>query len=95
MRYEKQSINILLGKVLVSVENCANEEIVFKTDTGSKFKMYHDQDCCESVTVEDICGELSDLVGSPITLAEEVSSKDKEFKEELLELFEYRDSDND
>lgn len=34
----------------------------------------HWQDCCESVTIEDIVGDLEDLVGEPILLAEEATS---------------------
>ena len=30
------------------------------------------QDCCESVDIDDVCGDLGDLVGSPILQAEEV-----------------------
>jgi hypothetical protein len=33
--------------------------------------MHHDQDCCESVSIESIKGNLGDLVGSPLTVARE------------------------
>jgi hypothetical protein len=70
------NINVLLGKTLIKVEHiCPDEdEIVFTTTEGEKYKLFHCQDCCEHVYVEDIDGELKDLVGHPILLAEEVSS---------------------
>jgi len=66
----------LKGLTLVDVRNVANEEIVFVTNTGVSFKLYHCQDCCENVRVDDICGELSDLVGVPILQAEESTNKE-------------------
>lgn len=36
---------------------------------------YH-QDCCASCSVEDVCGDVADLVGSPVVRAEEPSSLD-------------------
>ena len=69
------NVNVLLGKTLVSVDmNQYRDEIVFTTDQGEKYLMHHDQDCCESVSIEDVCGDLQDLVGSPILQAEESSS---------------------
>lgn len=38
------------------------------------FVFHHNQDCCEHVSIEDIVGDLQDLVGEPILLAEEVTS---------------------
>lgn len=74
-------IKELLGKTCTSVVNSEDERIAFITDVGPDYVMYHDQDCCESVYVEDIVGELADLVGSPILVAEEVSSEDYPSKE--------------
>jgi len=65
--------SILQGKTLVRVSNKNNEEMYFKTTDGEEFILYHAQDCCESVTIDDICGDLDDLIGLPILLAEEVS----------------------
>jgi hypothetical protein len=64
----------LIGKTMKAVENQDGEEVIFTTEDDRKYHMYHSQDCCESVRVEDICGDLQDLVGSPILKAEESSS---------------------
>lgn len=69
-------IKDLLDKTLTAVEvSEGKDEILFRTTGGELYKLYHEQDCCESVTVEDICGDLADLIGEPILLAEEVISK--------------------
>lgn len=64
----------LKGKTLSNVENINNEELVFTLDNGDCYKLWHSQDCCESVTIEDINGDLADLIGSPILRAEESSN---------------------
>ena len=38
--------------------------------------MYHSQDCCESVEIESIVGDLDDLIGTPILLAEDAEGED-------------------
>ena len=70
----------LQGKTLKSIKVSDDKERVeIECDDGKKFVMQHHQDCCESVAVEDVIGDLADLIGTPILLAEEaVSDKDPE-----------------
>jgi hypothetical protein len=65
----------LAGKTLVEIESSA-DEIIFKVNDGQVLKLYHYNDCCESVNVESITGDLSDLIGNPILLAEEATSRE-------------------
>lgn len=70
------NISELVGKTLVNVEQVGNEKLVFSAKDGTQYEMYHDQDC-ESVTIEDVAGNLGDLIGVPILKAEEVSNTEE------------------
>lgn len=65
--------NELLGKTLTSVDGLTkgSELVNFVTSEGIKYQMYHDQDCCEFVYINDVCGDVDDLIGSEILSAEE------------------------
>jgi len=77
------SIEELKGKTLSEIRlDKSNNEIIFIVNDNEKYKMYHSQDCCESVVIDDIIGDMQDLVGSEILLSEEVSSSD--FEKEWL-----------
>ena len=79
MRYYYNDVEFseLLGKTLSSVKGSkGDDEMVFTTSEGRMFKLYHDQDCCENVQIEDVIGDLQDLIGSPILIAEEVVNPD-------------------
>jgi hypothetical protein len=74
---QDEDIKQIVGKTIVDVAGgIGDEEIIFTCADGEKFRMYHWQDCCESVSVDDICGDLSDLIGSPILVADEVTSNE-------------------
>ena len=68
----------VIGKVLkdVKVEYKDSDEIYFYFEDGSEYKMYHSQDCCEHVELEDVNGDVEDLIGEPLLLAEETSASD-------------------
>lgn len=63
----------LLGKTLLKIVK-HSDRINFICSDGTAYAQFHIQDCCESVTVDDVIGDLEDLIGSPILKAEEVTS---------------------
>lgn len=66
----------MLGKYISRVE-VGDYDVCFYIgrDGLSFYKLYHFQDCCESVYVEDVCGDVKDICGI-ITEAEEVVSEE-------------------
>lgn len=70
-------ISILVGKTLTRASGVVGDEcVIFECTDGSKYQMIHHQDCCESVSVEDICGDMDDLIGTPILMAEAITNHD-------------------
>jgi hypothetical protein len=67
-------LDMTFSKVTRDTDNGGDDRIVFETEAGVRYIMMHHQDCCESVKIEDIDGDLQDLVGNPITRAEEASN---------------------
>jgi hypothetical protein len=66
-------ISFLKGKTLsdIILKKEFDDEIIFTMDDGIKVKLFHEQDCCECVVVEDIVGDFKDLVDNPLLIAEE------------------------
>lgn len=54
-----------------------HDVIEFTCLSGRRMLMYHSQDCCESVSVEDVTGDIADIIGSPILKAEETSNNEE------------------
>lgn len=67
----------LVGKVLTKIKGAIGDDSMkFVCSDGTQYQLWHQQDCCEGVSIEDICGDLNDLIGSPIVVAEESTSGD-------------------
>lgn len=65
MRRERIEVGTLVGKHLTkTVRN--EDSLVFYCSDGSVYEMLHDQDCCESVYLEDFCGDIDDLCDADI-----------------------------
>ena len=72
-------IGVLLGKTLKSVVHNKKEDIlIFTDDTGKSWQLFHEQDCCEYVYLADIVGELDNLVGFPVLLAEQTTNDEED-----------------
>lgn len=70
-------INELIGKTLIDITGMEkdSESIIFTTSTGQKYLMDHLQECCEDVRIDDVCGDVKDLLNSPILMAEETTNR--------------------
>ena len=69
----------LEGLVFKTVEHAElgrGDELHFTTHDGQLYNMHHQQDCCENVYIDDIIGDLQDLINTPILSAREASDSD-------------------
>ncbi len=72
----EKGMELMKGKTFVKVEGSVGSgEMLFVTAEGERFLFAHMQDCCETVDINDVVGDLQDLVGEPLLIAEEVSGE--------------------
>lgn len=69
--------SVLEGSVIQEIRKIDDETLLFITDKGT-FVQLHQQDCCESVSIEDITGDLRDIQGAYVGLAEEAVSHEED-----------------
>ena len=62
-------------KTLPGIPGKKPDAMWFKTDDDNEYILEHEQDCCELVWIEELEGDINDLIGSPILLAEEASNR--------------------
>lgn len=78
----------LIGKTLINIKIDRECDIITFTDSeGTDYEMQHYQDCCESVVIDDVVGDISDLIGTPITMAEEVRNSEDAMGKEFYDSF--------
>jgi len=75
---KEAEISTMLGCVFDKIEGAedGSDEIKFYENGVERFRMYHTQDCCEHVRLEDTAGDIADLIGSPILEAECVTNSE-------------------
>ncbi len=62
--------NCLLGKKIKKIKKINDDEIRFYTK-NAEYRMYGDQECCENIYIDDICGDFKNIVKQEILLANE------------------------
>ena len=80
--YNESSLNDLIDVTMDDVRrenNNGEDQLIFIANDGRQWMMCHMQDCCEHVVIEDIVGELCELVGKPIVKATSFSNEDEGF----------------
>jgi hypothetical protein len=75
---DEQLGKVMKNEVPVSVTrsdpSAYYDTLTFEMRSGRTYVFYHSQDCCESVVIEDITGELDWLVGHPLLMVEAASN---------------------
>lgn len=62
----------LVGKIIIKLEQVNDwSELRFFCSDGTVYALCHIQECCENVYLEDVNGELSWLLNTPILMADE------------------------
>ena len=66
----RDGLESLIGKICVFYERAGDEAITLIFSDGTALRMQHHQDCCETVEIEDLNGDLADLLYTPLLVAE-------------------------
>lgn len=71
MKTHDSNIIVLKGETIASIEGAqaSSNIVIIKTESGRTFRMYHEQDCCESVAIESVAGDPASLIGRVVTEA--------------------------
>ena len=98
MSYVDDNFGEFVGKTFTKIERGrsseGNDALTFTTSEGEIYRMTHEQDCCESVGIDSIEGDLNNLIGHVILKAEErvVCNEDPDGINKENDDFHYDDS---
>jgi hypothetical protein len=68
---------MMKGRTIIEIQGeQGSEELIFTCAGNERFKMFHQQDCCESVELAEIVGDLNDVIGHEIIEAEVVTNSE-------------------
>lgn len=71
------SFESLVGQTILRIEGLERESERIDIFTMEKqISLFHDQDCCEWVRVEDVCGDPNDLIKQYVCEAEVVTNSE-------------------
>lgn len=82
-------IEDLKGQTIVKIigAEVGSYRIELRLANGDNYVMYHRALCCESVEICQIDGDINDLLGSPLTMADESTNSEDSTGIEHLESF--------
>ena len=73
---------VLVGKTITQVHRIDsdwdNEKVVFVMADGTGIMLYHNQDCCENVYLDDVTGDFARICNTPVLVAYESSNQEEE-----------------
>ena len=69
----------LIGLTLTNIEISRrvpheDDYVVFVTDTGERYRLIHEQECCERVFIQDVQESIEDVLHTPIVHASKIVS---------------------
>lgn len=65
-------IKQVIGKTITSFDiNFNKKDLIFTFSEKETLSLFHTQECCEDVEIDDISGDLNDLIGHPLIDASE------------------------
>ena len=79
---------VITGIMVVKLDDGRDVMYIKLAGYPDVYIMHHKQECCECVELEDICGDLDDIINTPILHADVCSSPDdNDSSDEELEMW--------